>query len=63
MNMQIASAAEEQNSVSSEINRNIHNIGQVTEQTSQGVQESTALCGEVIKESKQLQTLMKKFRV
>jgi methyl-accepting chemotaxis protein len=63
MNMQIASAAEEQNSVSSEINRNIHNIGQVTEQTSQGVQESTALCGEVIKESKQLQALMKKFRV
>jgi methyl-accepting chemotaxis protein len=63
MNMQIASAAEEQNSVSSEINRNIHNIGQVTEQTFQGVQESTALCGEVIKESKQLQALMKKFQV
>lgn len=63
MNMQIASAAEEQSAVSSEINRNIHNIGQVTEQTSQGVQRSTELCSEVMEESEHLQTLMKKFRV
>ena len=63
MNMQIASAAEEQSSVSEEINRNIHNISQVTEQTSRGVQQSTELCGEVSEESNQLQTLMKKFRV
>ncbi len=63
MNMQIASAAEEQSSVSEEINRNIHNISQVTDETSKGVQQSTELCGEVMEESKQLQILMGKFQV
>ena len=63
MNMQIASAAEEQSSVSAEINRNIHNINQVTEDTSQGVKKSTELCGDVMEESRQLQSLMAKFRI
>lgn len=63
MNMQIASAAEEQSAVSEEINRNIHNINQVTDQTSQGVKQATELCGDVAEESKNLQSLMKKFQV
>jgi len=49
--------------VSEEINRNIHNISQVTEQTSQGVKQSTELCGDVMDESRQLQAQMSKFRV
>ena len=63
MNMQIASAAEEQSAVSAEINRNIHNISQVSEETAQGVQRSTELSGSVTGESNQLLALMKKFRV
>ncbi len=63
MNMQIASAAEEQSAVSAEINRNIHNISQVSEETAQGVQRSTELSGSVTGESSQLLALMKKFRV
>lgn len=63
MTLQIASAAEEQSAVSAEINRNIHNISQVTEQISQGVRQSTELCGNVMTESRQLQTQMSKFRV
>jgi methyl-accepting chemotaxis protein len=63
MNMQIASAAEEQSAVSAEINRNIHNISQVSEETAQGVQRSTVLSGSVTGESNQLLALMKKFRV
>jgi methyl-accepting chemotaxis protein len=63
MNMQIASAAEEQSAVSAEINRNIHNISQVSDETAQGVQRSTELSGSVTGESNQLLALMKKFRV
>lgn len=63
MNMQIASAAEEQSAVSEEINRNIHNISQVTNQTSEGVKQATELCGDVAEESKQLKVLVNKFRV
>ena len=63
MNMQIASAAEEQSAVSAEINRNIHNISQVSDETAQGVQRSTELSGTVTGESNQLLALMKKFRV
>ena len=62
MNMQIASAAEEQSAVSGEINRNVHNISQVSEDTAQGVQRSAALAGVVADESDQLLTLMSKFR-
>jgi len=63
MNMQIATAAEEQSAVGEEINRNIHNINQVTEETSRGVKQSAELCGVVAEESKKLQLLMKKFQV
>lgn len=63
MNMQIASAAEEQSAVSSEINRNVHNISEVTEETAKGVKQSTELCGEVMEESRQLQAQISKFRL
>jgi len=63
MNMQIASTAEEQSAVSAEIDRNIHNISQLSEETAQGVQKSFELSSAVTEESKQLQGLMKKFRV
>ena len=63
MNMQIASTAEEQSAVSAEIDRNIHNISQLSEETALGVQKSSELSSAVTEESTQLQGLMKKFRV
>jgi methyl-accepting chemotaxis protein len=63
MNMQIASTAEEQSAVSTEIDRNIHNISQLSEETAQGVQKSFELSSAVTEQSKQLQGLMEKFRV
>lgn len=58
MNMQIARAAEEQSVVSGEVNRNVHNIREVSEETAQGVQRSAALAGVVADESDQLLRLM-----
>ena len=63
MNMQIASAAEEQSAVSSEINRNVHNISQVSEDTAQGARQAASLSDAVRDESSQLLALMNKFRV
>ena len=63
MNMQIASAAEEQSAVSAEINRNVHNISQGSEETAHGVRRATELSGAVTEESNQLLALMNKFRV
>ena len=62
MGLQIASAAEEHSAVSAEINRNINNISQVTEQISLGARQSTDLCGNVMEESRQLQAQMSKFQ-
>jgi len=63
MNTQIASAAEEQSAVSSEINRNVHNISEGTEGTAKGVRRSTELCEVVLRESQRLQTQISRFRV
>lgn len=62
MNLQIASAAEEQSVVSEEVNRNVASIRDVTEQLA-GQSESSALIGRSLNElANQQQQLMGNFR-
>lgn len=61
MNIQIASAAEEQSAVSAEINGNLHNIGEVAGQTTEAVKQSVELCGAVLQEWRQLQLRIARF--
>jgi methyl-accepting chemotaxis protein len=63
MNTQIASAAEEQTAVAEEINRNIVNITQVAEGTSNGAQQTSAASEQLARLASELQTLVGRFRV
>jgi methyl-accepting chemotaxis protein len=59
MNTSIASAVEEQHSVVEEINRNIHNIGEISNQTAQDARESTEAATELGDTAKALEVLVK----
>lgn len=61
MNTQIASAAEEQSSVTEELNRSIINIRDVAGETSQAAQHTTDATGDLNNMSGQLQTLVGRF--
>ncbi|WXL23968.1 methyl-accepting chemotaxis protein [Ectopseudomonas mendocina] len=63
MNMQIASAAEEQSSVAEEINRNVASIRDVTEAISAQAQESAQISHDLNKLANNQQALMDQFRV
>jgi methyl-accepting chemotaxis protein len=63
MNMQIASAAEEQSSVADEINRNVTAIRDVTESISGQAQESSDVGQALNRLANQQQQLMEQFRV
>ncbi|OBS09818.1 methyl-accepting chemotaxis protein [Acidihalobacter prosperus] len=63
MNALIASAAEEQSSVAEEINRNISNISQVTEQTLSGAQQTATASEELARLSAGLQSLVSQFKI
>lgn len=62
MNMQIASAAEEQSSVADEINRNVTSIRDVTESISGQAQESSEVGQALNRLANQQQKLMDQFR-
>lgn len=62
MNMQIASAAEEQSSVVGELNNNIANIQQVADETANGAQEATEASEELSKMAFKLKSLMSQFK-
>jgi len=62
MNIQIATATEEQSSVSEEINQNVVNISQVVDQTAEGAQQTLAASNELSKLANELQTLVGQFR-
>ncbi len=62
MNVQIATAAEEQSSVSEEINRNISNINDVVRQTADGTGEISEASGELAQLSHDLQQLISQFK-
>ncbi len=62
MNVQIATAAEEQSSVSEEINRNISNINDVVRQTAEGTGQISDASSELAKLSNDLQQLVSQFK-
>jgi aerotaxis receptor len=59
MNTSIASAVEEQHTVVEEINRNIHNISEISNQTAQGARESTQAATELGDTAQALEVLIK----
>ncbi|MEO5341743.1 MAG: methyl-accepting chemotaxis protein [Gammaproteobacteria bacterium SHHR-1] len=63
LNMQIASAAEEQSAVAEEINRNIVNISQVADQSSQGAEQTASASSELARLASHLQEMVARFRV
>jgi methyl-accepting chemotaxis protein len=63
MTIQIASAAEEQNAVAEEINRNIIRINGIAEQTSSGAQETSKASGDLSRLATRLNDLVMQFKV
>jgi methyl-accepting chemotaxis protein len=63
MNTQIATAAEEQSHVSEEINRNINNIAQVSEQTVEGARQTADATATLANLAVDLRQLVAQFRV
>jgi len=63
MNLQIASAAEEQSSVAEEINRNVVNINQVAEQSAEGVGKTAAESDQLNNLTIELGQLVGRFKV
>ncbi len=63
LNVQIASAAEEQSSVAEEINRNINNVSDIAQQTSTASGQSAATSEELARLASDLQQLIGRFRV
>lgn len=63
MNTHIASAAEEQSAVAEEINRNIFNIAQITEQNATGANQTSVASQELAQLASGLQEVVSRFRV
>jgi methyl-accepting chemotaxis protein len=62
-NVQIASAAEQQNAVTEEINRNITKISEVTDLTAAGAQQTASASNEMRQFASQLKALVGQFKV
>ncbi len=62
MNIQIAGASEQQSSVAEEVNRNIVNIRQITEQNSESAQQTSAAGENLSSSAQQLQMLVNQFK-
>ena len=62
MNLQIASAAEEQSSVAEEINRNVSNINDVVQQTAEGARQTHTSSNELARLAGELQQLVGQFK-
>lgn len=63
MNIQIASAAEQQSATTEEINRNLSDIQLVAEQTASGAEQTAASSNELNELGEQLQVLVSQFKV
>jgi methyl-accepting chemotaxis protein len=63
MNIQIASAAEEQSATAEEINRNIVNISEVAQETAGGSQQTASASDELARLASDLQSQVSKFKV
>lgn len=63
MNMQIAAAAEEQSAVAEEINKNIISISQISMQTAQGANETSAASNTMKTLASELQSVVGRFKL
>ena len=63
MNVQIASAAEEQNAVAEEINKSVVAISEITEQTAAGAQQTASASNELNQLSDQLSSVVQRFKI
>jgi methyl-accepting chemotaxis protein len=63
MNTQIASAAEEQSTVTEEINRSIVSINEVAEQSATGAQHTAQASDDLARLADQLKGLVERFKV
>ena len=63
MNMQIATAAEEQSSVAEEINRSVINVNTIADQSASAVEEMAASSADLARLGQSLQDLVSRFRV
>ncbi len=62
MNIQIASAAEEQSCVAEEINKNVVNISHVVQQTAEGAQQTFTSSNDLARLASELQQLVGQFK-
>lgn len=63
MNMQIATAAEEQSSVADEINRNVTTISQIADDTSAGATKTSQNSEELVRLATELNHLVGQFKL
>lgn len=63
MNIQIASAAEEQSATTEEMNKNIININQLADETANSADQSTNASGELSRLAADLQNLVGQFKI
>lgn len=63
MNIQIASAAEEQNAVAEDINRNITNISSIANRTASHAQKNDAASNQLSDLATELQSLVGQFKI
>lgn len=63
MNMQIATAAEEQSLVADEINRSVVNVNGIADQSAAAVEETSAASAELAQLGQALQGLVGRFKI
>lgn len=63
MNIQIATATEEQGAVSEELNRNVANISSASEEVAAGAKQMAQACNDLNHLATQLQDVVRKFRI
>ena len=63
MNLQIATAAEEQNAVAENINQSVVNISGITEQTAAGAQQTASASNELNELAEHLSSMVRQFKV
>lgn len=63
MNMQIATAAEEQSAVAEEININVVNVNNIADQSAAAVEETSTSAAELARLSQSLQSLVTRFKI